>query len=121
MKKLVKFGNKLADLIADFGGSWTYIIIYFVALFGWIIFNTLALFAKWRFDQFPFTFLNLVLGILASIQAPIIMMSQARQSLKDRKLLQKDYQLARKALIEMKEISKSIVQLNQYHKDEDKN
>lgn len=77
------FGQKIADKIATFGGSWTFIISFCVVLAVWIIGNAIIL-SNRAFDPYPFVFLNLVLSCLAAIQAPIIMMSQNRQSEKDR-------------------------------------
>ena len=79
----LNLGQRTADKIADFGGSWTFIISFGVILGVWIILNTIIL-ANKAFDPYPFVFLNLVLSCLAAIQAPIIMMSQNRQSQRDR-------------------------------------
>ncbi|OBR93933.1 MULTISPECIES: DUF1003 domain-containing protein [Clostridium] len=76
-------GQQIADKIATFGGSWTFIISFCVVLAVWIIGNAIIL-SNRAFDPYPFVFLNLVLSCLAAIQAPIIMMSQNRQSEKDR-------------------------------------
>jgi uncharacterized membrane protein len=84
------FGQRLADSIASFGGSWKFIIIFGVVLFSWIILNTLIL-ASHAFDSYPFVFLNLVLSCIAAIQAPVIMMSQNRQSFRDRLTADNDY------------------------------
>lgn len=86
----LNLGQRTADKIADFGGSWTFIISFGVVLFSWIILNTIILMSK-PFDPYPFVFLNLILSCLAAIQAPIIMMSQNRQSEKDRLTAQNDY------------------------------
>ena len=76
-------GQRTADKIATFGGSWTFIISFAVVLTSWIVLNTIIL-ANKAFDPYPFVFLNLILSCLAAIQAPIIMMSQNRQSQRDR-------------------------------------
>src|ERR1041384_1463818 len=86
------FGEKIADEVAAFGGSWTFIIIFFVILFLWITLNTVLVFIK-PFDPYPFIFLNLILSMLAAVQAPIIMMSQNRQSAKDRLNAEHDYEV----------------------------
>ena len=80
------FGGRLADRVARVGGSWGFIIFFTVVLFGWMLLNSEVL-ERWglAFDPFPFIFLNLMLSTLAAIQAPIVMMSQNRQSQKDRK------------------------------------
>ncbi|MFL0268677.1 DUF1003 domain-containing protein [Candidatus Clostridium radicumherbarum] len=86
----LSLGQRTADKIATFGGSWTFIISFGVVLFLWIVINTIILFSH-PFDPYPFVFLNLVLSCLAAIQAPIIMMSQNRQSEKDRLTANNDY------------------------------
>lgn len=77
-------GQLVADKIAAFGGSWTFIGIFFAFILGWIIINTVWLFGESAFDPYPFILLNLGLSSLAAFQAPIIMMSQNRQVAKDR-------------------------------------
>jgi uncharacterized membrane protein len=76
-------GEKVADPVADFGGSWTFIGLFFVVLLVWMTFNVWAT-TRTIFDPYPFILLNLVLSCLAAIQAPIIMMIQKRQEAKDR-------------------------------------
>jgi uncharacterized membrane protein len=83
-------GQRAADKIAAFGGSWAFIISFGVVLGIWIIGNAIILSDK-AFDPYPFVFLNLILSCLAAIQAPIIMMSQNRQSEKDRLTAANDY------------------------------
>jgi len=78
------FGQRVADKIAAFGGSWTFIILFFAFIVGWIIINTVWLLGDSIFDPYPFILLNLGLSSLAAFQAPIIMMSQNRQAAKDR-------------------------------------
>jgi uncharacterized membrane protein len=82
--KNTKFSNKLADKIAQFGGSWKFIIIFGIILFIWMLFNTLAVTKSLHFDEQPFILLNLCLSFLAAFQAPIIMMSQNRQASRDK-------------------------------------
>src|SRR6476661_1867735 len=77
------FGDRLSDKVAAVGGSWGFIIAFSIFLVGWTVLNTLVL-ARHAFDPFPFIFLNLMLSMVAALQAPIIMMSQNRQSAKDR-------------------------------------
>ena len=77
-------GERLADRVAAFGGSWTFIISFGIVLAVWVIINTVILSDKAIFDPYPFVFLNLVLSMLAAVQAPVIMMSQNRQANKDR-------------------------------------
>jgi uncharacterized membrane protein len=94
------FGERIADRVAAFGGSWTFIILFFVILFLWVILNTLVLISK-PFDAYPFIFLNLILSMLAAVQAPIIMMSQNRQAAKDRMEAEHDYEVNLRAELEI--------------------
>ncbi|MEO5601274.1 MAG: DUF1003 domain-containing protein [Cyclobacteriaceae bacterium] len=100
-------GQRLADKIAVFGGSWTFIITFFSFILIWIMVNIWFLATK-PFDPFPFILLNLILSCLAAIQAPIIMMSQNRQEQKDRKRSEHDYKINLKAELEIKLISEKI-------------
>lgn len=81
-KKDLKYLDRLSDRIAEIGGSWTFIAIFFIILFSWMIINTIILTTK-PFDSYPFILLNLVLSCLAAIQAPVILMSQNRSSKRD--------------------------------------
>lgn len=85
------FGDRLADRVAAIGGSWSFIIGFGVFLAAWAFLNTVVLAAR-AFDPFPFIFLNLMLSMLAALQAPIIMMSQNRQAAKDRFEARLDYE-----------------------------
>lgn len=85
------FGERLADRVAQFGGSWTFIALFAAALAGWALLNTDVLGAR-AFDPYPYVFLNLLLSMLAAIQAPIIMMSQNRQAARDRIAAARDYE-----------------------------
>jgi uncharacterized membrane protein len=100
-------GQKLADKIAIFGGSWTFIITFFSFILVWISINIWILATK-PFDPFPFILLNLILSCLAAIQAPIIMMSQNRQEQKDRQRGEHDYKINLKAELEIKLLSEKI-------------
>ncbi len=100
-------GQKMADKIATFGGSWTFIITFFSFILLWIGVNIWILTTK-PFDPFPFILLNLILSCLASIQAPIIMMSQNRQEQKDRQRAEHDYKINLKAELEIKLLSEKI-------------
>ncbi|MFM2278512.1 MAG: hypothetical protein RLZZ444_743 [Pseudomonadota bacterium] len=100
-------GERLADSIARVGGSWAFIIGFLTFLVFWVISNTLLLTAD-RFDPYPFIFLNLVLSMIAAIQAPIIMMSQNRQSERDRFMAAKDYEVNLKAEIEVLALHEKI-------------
>ncbi len=100
-------GQKFADNIATFGGSWTFIIVFFSFILFWISINIWMLHAK-PFDPYPFILLNLILSCLAAIQAPIIMMSQNRQEQKDRQRSEHDYKINLKAELEIKLLSEKI-------------
>lgn len=106
-KETLTFGQRAADKIATFGGSWTFIISFFAILAIWIAFNVYTLHNK-GFDPYPFILLNLILSCLASIQAPIIMMSQNRQEEKDRERAEWDLKINEKAEAEIREISKKL-------------
>jgi uncharacterized membrane protein len=94
------YGQRLADRIAAFGGSWAFIILFFTIIFGWIGTNLYLL--SRPFDQYPFILLNLILSCLAALQAPVIMMSQNRQEEKDRERSRHDYQVNLKAELEIR-------------------
>ena len=113
-KENLTFGQRAADKIAKFGGSWTFIISFFLVLTMWIAFNVYALHNK-GFDPYPFILLNLILSCLASIQAPIIMMSQNRQEEKDRARAEWDLKINEKAEAEIREISKKLSILMTQH------
>ncbi len=109
------FGEKLADKIANFGGSWTFILSFFTFIVIWIVLN-LWLLATKPFDPFPFILLNLFLSCLAAIQAPIIMMSQNRQESKDRFRNEQDYKVNLSSKLEIRLINEKIDQiLIQHH------
>lgn len=94
------FGERLADKVAAVGGSWSFIIGFALFLIFWAVINTVVLTAG-AFDPYPFIFLNLILSMIAAIQAPIIMMSQNRQAEKDRIAAQHDYEVNLKAELEI--------------------
>lgn len=100
LKNKETFGQKVADNIAKFGGSWTFIIIFILILAGWITLNTLPLFFE-PFDKFPYILLNLALSCLAAIQAPIILMSQNREADRDRAEADNDYEVNVKSEVEI--------------------
>src|SRR5437660_2520698 len=95
------FGQRIADRVASFGGSWSFIILFAVALGVWVIINSTALILKQHFDPFPYILLNLFLSMLAAIQAPVIMMSQNRQTSKDRLKSDLDYEVNLKSELEV--------------------
>ncbi len=100
-------GQRVADRIASFGGSWTFIFFFFSFLFLWMCVNIFVL-IKRPFDPYPFILLNLILSCLAAIQAPVIMMSQNRKEEKDRKRSQNDYKVNLKAELEIKLLNEKI-------------
>lgn len=101
------FGQKIADKVAQFGGSWTFIIYFGIVLTVWIVFNSIAT-KNAAFDPYPFILMNLVLSCLAALQAPIIMMSQNRQEEKDRKRAENDYLVNLKAELEVRKLHRKI-------------
>ncbi len=101
------FGQKLADRVAAFGGSWTFIVAFFTFILLWMGVNIWFLTTQ-PFDPFPFILLNLILSCLAAIQAPIIMMSQNRQEQKDRQRGEHDYKINLKAELEIKLLGEKI-------------
>lgn len=103
------FGQRLADRVASFGGSWTFIVLFALLLSAWAGIN-LAL-GRHGFDPYPFIFLNLMLSMLAAVQAPIIMMSQNRQAAKDRQDAAHDYEVNLKAEIEVMALHDKLDQL----------
>lgn len=101
------FGQRVADRIADFGGSWTFIIFFFSFILLWMAINIWMMTTR-PFDPYPFILLNLILSCLAAIQAPIIMMSQNRQEQKDRIRNEHDYKVNLKAELEIKLLHEKI-------------
>lgn len=96
------FGDHVADWVARFGGSWTFIIMFVAALIGWVSVNTVMLTRLGpAFDPYPFIFLNLILSMVAALQAPIILMSQNRQAVRDRISAGLDYEVNLKAELEI--------------------
>jgi uncharacterized membrane protein len=101
------FGQKIADKVATFGGSWTFIISFLGFILIWICANVYWLMNK-GFDPFPFILLNLILSCIASLQAPVIMMSQNRQEEKDRERSKKDYMINLKSELEIRTLQEKI-------------
>ena len=97
----------MSDRLASFGGSWTFIGLFFAILVLWMAFNIVVV-AQAQFDPYPFILLNLVLSCLAAIQAPIIMMSQKRQEAKDRLRSENDYRVNLKAELEIRHLHEKI-------------
>ena len=103
----ITFGQKLADKVAEFGGSWGFIIFFMTFLVIWILLNVFWL-SHHGFDPYPFILLNLILSCIAAIQAPVIMMSQNRQEEKDRERAKKDYKINLKSELEIRELHEKI-------------
>ncbi len=101
------FGERLADRIAAFGGSWTFLISFGAFLALWIGLNTFVLYSR-LIDPYPYILLNLILSCIAAIQAPVIMMSQNRQEAKDRLRSQHDYQVNLKAELEIRHLHEKV-------------
>ena len=101
------FGERLSDRLADFGGSWSFLIFFAGVLCAWIAFNVVVI-ARDRFDPYPFILLNLLLSCLAAVQAPIIMMSQKRLEAKDRLRSENDYRVNLKAELEIRHLHEKI-------------
>jgi uncharacterized membrane protein len=103
----ITFGQSLADKIAEFGGSWTFILSFFIVIFFWITVN-IFYFKNLGFDPYPYILLNLILSCLAALQAPVIMMSQNRQEDKDRRRARNDYLVNLKAEIEVRNLHSKV-------------
>ena len=101
------FGERLADKIADFGGSWNFIVIFGGVLLLWVAVNSMIIISR-PFDPYPFILLNLVLSCLAAIQAPVILMSQNRQESRDRLRSEHDYLINLKAELEIRHLHEKI-------------
>jgi uncharacterized membrane protein len=106
------FGERIADRVASFGGSWTFIIIFGTFLVGWIILNSVMLLRK-PFDPYPYILLNLFLSMTAAVQAPVIMMSQNRQNIKDRLRADLDYQVNLKSELEVAQLHRKLDHLTE--------
>jgi len=101
-EETLTFGQRLADRLAIFGGSWTFILLFLSLLLLWIVLNTVVLARLSQpFDPYPYIFLNLILSMLAALQAPVIMMSQNRYAAKDRVAAEHDYEVNLKAELEI--------------------
>lgn len=106
------FGQRLADKISEFGGSWKFIVIFFAVLLVWMIMNSIILASpKEAFDPYPYILLNLVLSSLAALQAPIIMMSQNRQTAKERLDITENYKVSLKTDLEIIRLHQKIDEL----------
>jgi CRP/FNR family transcriptional regulator, cyclic AMP receptor protein len=106
------FGERIADKVATFGGSWTFIIFFGTVMVTWVIVNSVIL-ARRAFDPFPYILLNLFLSMLAAIQAPVIMMSQNRQAAKDRLKADIQYDVNLKAELEIAQLHQKVDRIYQ--------
>jgi uncharacterized membrane protein len=111
------FGQVVADKVASFGGSWTFIISFFVFITIWIGSNVFLLLNK-GFDPYPFILLNLILSCIAALQAPVIMMSQNRQEEKDRERAKKDYMINLKSELEIRMLDEKLDHLIMHQQQE---
>ncbi len=108
----LSFGQRLADKISAFGGSWTFIIIFLTILVTWMAVNSFYLVSpKEPFDPYPYILLNLILSTIAALQAPVIMMSQNRQTQKDRLDITENYKVSLKTDLEITRLHKKIDEL----------
>ena len=104
------FGDRLADRVAAIGGSWAFIVAFMLVLAAWMVLNSRVLEALGLhpFDAYPYIFLNLMLSMLAALQAPVIMMSQNRQAQKDRVAARHDYEVNLRTTIELLRLHRKI-------------
>jgi len=112
-QKKLSLGERLADQIADFGGSWIFISLFAGFILVWVVINTVVLIVR-PFDPYPFILLNLFLSCLAAVQAPVIMMSQNRQESRDRLRSENDYRVNLKAELEIRHLHEKLDHLLQH-------
>lgn len=110
------FGERLADRVAQFGGSWTFITVFSGMLVAWVVVNTVIL-SRFGggFDPYPYIFLNLILSMVAALQAPVILMSQNRQASRDRLAAALDYEINLKAEVEIMALHDKLDRLRTDH------
>jgi uncharacterized membrane protein len=106
-KEILTKGQKISDKVARFGGSWAFIISFFIILIVWVLYNSIAP-TKNDFDPYPFILMNLILSCIAALQAPVIMMSQNRQEEKDRQRSENDYLINLKAELEIRGLHQKV-------------
>ena len=107
-----RLGERIADRIAAFGGSWTFILLFLVVLVAWVVLNSLVLARRGRaFDPYPYILLNLFLSMIAALQAPVIMMSQNRMAARDRVEATHDYEVNLMAEVEIRTLHDKLDQL----------
>jgi uncharacterized membrane protein len=110
-RQKLTIGQKTADAITKFGGSWIFILVFGVILLSWVGINSWFFLMDKPFDPYPFILLNLVLSCLAAVQAPIILMSQNREGERDRIYAYYDYQVNRKAEREIEELQEEMQEI----------
>ncbi len=110
-------GQRIADRVATFGGSWAFIVCFLLFMLIWIVANTFWL-LRAAFDPYPFILLNLILSCIAALQAPVIMMSQNRQEEKDRERAKKDYMINLKSEIEIRTLHEKVDHLIMHQQQE---
>lgn len=109
--EMITFGQKAADAVAKFAGSWAFIFSFIAVMVVWMVLNIIL--ATNAFDAYPFILLNLVLSCIAAVQAPLIMMSQNRQESKDRKRAENDYRVNLKSEFVIDELYKKLQQVSE--------
>lgn len=109
------FGERLADRVAQLGGSWSFILVFTGMLAGWVIVNSVALATAGGFDPYPYIFLNLILSMVAALQAPVILMSQNRQAARDRLAASLDYEINLKAEVEIMSLHEKLDRIRSEH------
>lgn len=112
--KKITFGQKASDKLAEFAGSWFFIIAFTLFLLIWVLIN--VYFLKNPFDPYPFIMLNLVLSCVAAVQAPLIMMSQKRQEQKDRERAEDDFKINLKCEIILENLHRKLDELLEYER-----
>ena len=112
--KKITFGQRASDKLAEFAGSWFFIIAFTLFLIIWVLIN--AYFLKNPFDPYPFIMLNLVLSCVAAVQAPLIMMSQKRQEQKDRERAEDDFKINLKCEIILENLHRKLDELLEYER-----
>jgi uncharacterized membrane protein len=113
LEQKLSLGERLADRIADFGGSWTFILSFGGFILVWVVVNSVFLLTR-PFDPYPYILLNLFLSCLAALQAPVIMMSQNRQESRDRLRGENDYRINLKAELEIRHLHEKLDHLLQH-------
>jgi uncharacterized membrane protein len=110
-----RLGERVADRIAAFGGSWTFILLFLLVLVAWVVLNSLVLARRDRaFDPYPYILLNLFLSMIAALQAPVIMMSQNRMASRDRLEAAHDYEVNLMAEVEIRTLHDKLDQLRDH-------